>query len=450
MGTPKTTVRLAALLGTCILFLIISTAAWATVSPVIFYSDLTSGPNTGGQNNNGVFVTIWGNNFGSTQGSSTVTVGGGAVANIQTWTNTMICFQLGSLTATGYIVVTTPSGTGSSQTGPEPFSFTVQSGNIYFVQPGASTNGTGSYTSPFNHLYYAYKAVAAGDTVYIESGTITDEIDGYPGWSTLFMPNTSGTSTHPISWIAYPNATVILKVDGGSLTYNGPGGNDTGIAYIFRGNAATWQTFSKLNLVNTVSSGFVNMADNNGEQGWKFVGNTSTASFYTYCQFCVSGPNVSVLGNTIENSGANISNGNEAHSIYVSSGADPFEVGWNNMINNENSGWEISNYHNGPRIGTTHDNLIIAAYSGSVKGILVDGCGDTPSPDTASTMETNSVKAYNNVIIGAGWLNSGGAMQANCGTNYIYNNTIYGSGNEIQGVVQFETGGIPDQAVETL
>ena len=27
----------------------------------------------------GVFVTIWGNNFGATQGSSTVTVGGGKV-----------------------------------------------------------------------------------------------------------------------------------------------------------------------------------------------------------------------------------------------------------------------------------------------------------------------------------------------------------------------------------
>ena len=48
-------------------------------SPVIFYSDLTSGPNTGGQNNQGVFVTIWGNNFGSSQGSSSITVGGGAL-----------------------------------------------------------------------------------------------------------------------------------------------------------------------------------------------------------------------------------------------------------------------------------------------------------------------------------------------------------------------------------
>ena len=42
--------------------------------PSIFFTDLQSGPNTGGQNNNGVFVTIFGTGFGATQGSSTVTI----------------------------------------------------------------------------------------------------------------------------------------------------------------------------------------------------------------------------------------------------------------------------------------------------------------------------------------------------------------------------------------
>ena len=32
--------------------------------PRIFFSDLESGPSTGGQNNNGVWVTIWGKGFG--------------------------------------------------------------------------------------------------------------------------------------------------------------------------------------------------------------------------------------------------------------------------------------------------------------------------------------------------------------------------------------------------
>jgi len=56
--------------------------------PSLFFSDLESGPNTGGQNNKGVWVTIWGKGFGLTQGTSTVTVGGGAVDNYPLWSDT--------------------------------------------------------------------------------------------------------------------------------------------------------------------------------------------------------------------------------------------------------------------------------------------------------------------------------------------------------------------------
>jgi len=42
------------------------------LSPVLFYSDLESGPNTGGENNHGAFVTVYGDGFGNTQGGSTV------------------------------------------------------------------------------------------------------------------------------------------------------------------------------------------------------------------------------------------------------------------------------------------------------------------------------------------------------------------------------------------
>src|SRR5579864_7804675 len=51
-----------------------------TPQPQIFFSDLESGPSAGGQGGNGAFVTIWGKGFGSTQGTSSVTVGGGTAA----------------------------------------------------------------------------------------------------------------------------------------------------------------------------------------------------------------------------------------------------------------------------------------------------------------------------------------------------------------------------------
>ena len=66
-----------------IVLLLLSPAVFfgQSAPPSIFFSDLESGPNTGGQNNKGVWVTIWGKGFGATQGTPTVTVGGGAVDN---------------------------------------------------------------------------------------------------------------------------------------------------------------------------------------------------------------------------------------------------------------------------------------------------------------------------------------------------------------------------------
>ena len=52
-------------------------AGAAAGQPRIFFSDLESGPNTGGQHNDGAFVTIYGTRFGTTRGASSVMVGAG-------------------------------------------------------------------------------------------------------------------------------------------------------------------------------------------------------------------------------------------------------------------------------------------------------------------------------------------------------------------------------------
>ncbi len=73
-------------------------------------------------------MTVWGKGFGSTQGSSTVTVGGRAVAGYPVWTDGKITFQLGSAAQTGSIVVNV-AGVGATNGLP----FTVRSGDIFFV-----------------------------------------------------------------------------------------------------------------------------------------------------------------------------------------------------------------------------------------------------------------------------------------------------------------------------
>ncbi|MGB9432028.1 MAG: hypothetical protein WBQ89_07290, partial [Candidatus Acidiferrum sp.] len=57
-----------------------------TISPPrLFFTDIVTGANTGGEGNHGVYLTIYGRGFGATQGSSTVTIGGGAPAQYKVW-----------------------------------------------------------------------------------------------------------------------------------------------------------------------------------------------------------------------------------------------------------------------------------------------------------------------------------------------------------------------------
>src|SRR5579859_2504216 len=79
--------------------------AAATSRARLFFSDLLSGPNTGGQDGNGAFVTVWGKGFGATQGTASVTIGGGTVAAYPVWTDTKVTVQLGAAAATGAIVM---------------------------------------------------------------------------------------------------------------------------------------------------------------------------------------------------------------------------------------------------------------------------------------------------------------------------------------------------------
>src|SRR6266481_4262786 len=126
-----------------------------TAPPRIFFSDLQSGPNTGGQNNQGVFLTIWGTDFGTTQGTSTVTVGGGLVNNCPIWGVPWLWYQkitcqIGANAVTGNIVVTVGGQPATCENVDVGCGFTVRSGNIYFVSAsGNDSTGTGSFSSPW-------------------------------------------------------------------------------------------------------------------------------------------------------------------------------------------------------------------------------------------------------------------------------------------------------------
>jgi IPT/TIG domain len=93
-----------------------------TSVPRIIATDLQSGPNTGGPNNKGAIVTLYGFGFGATQGASNISVGGISADNYLSWSNTKISFQIGTAAASGNVLVNTSAGVSN----PKPF--TVRSG----------------------------------------------------------------------------------------------------------------------------------------------------------------------------------------------------------------------------------------------------------------------------------------------------------------------------------
>ena len=131
--------------------------------PRLFFTDLQSGPNSGGANGKGVFVTLWGKGFGATQGSSTVTVGGGPVDNYSLWSDGKITVQLGAGSASGNVVVNV-AGAGASNGLP----FTVRAGKIFFVSTSGNDANAGTFTAPWQTIVNAKNSMSAGDTTYIK------------------------------------------------------------------------------------------------------------------------------------------------------------------------------------------------------------------------------------------------------------------------------------------
>src|SRR3989449_659255 len=141
--------------------------------PVIFFSDLESGPNIGGQNDNGTILTLYGKRFGPTQGGSTITVGGGQVALYLLWSDSKVAVAIGANAATGSVVVHTSVGDSNG------VPFTVRPGNIYFASPAGSDTNPGTFAAPFRTPVKGKNALAPGDILYLMDGISTSVIDNF-------------------------------------------------------------------------------------------------------------------------------------------------------------------------------------------------------------------------------------------------------------------------------
>ncbi|HEY1939457.1 MAG TPA: IPT/TIG domain-containing protein [Candidatus Angelobacter sp.] len=403
----------------CSLLPLLLTAAFMCAQaapPRVFFSDLDSGPGTGGQNNNGVWVTIWGKYFGATQGTSTVTVGTGAAANYPLWSDDKIIFQLGANAKTGNITVNV-SGVGSSNGLP----FTVRAGNIFFVATTGNDANTGSFASPWKTIVKAKNTIAAGDTAYIEDGVSQTSEDNFTAY--LSMDNqgasNSGVAGAPKALVAYPNATVTVGVAGG-------------LHYAIRtpniGTDEDYWTISQLHIIGGTQAMDI------GGIGWRIIGNEMQcpgADDQVGCFEMSEGNQARFYGNEVHNAGINPTSSKFYHAVYFSTDSNHVDVGWNHI--HDNFTCRALQFHSSPlctpSCGTAdttgfnqfdlhvHDNLIHGDNCNGINFATVD-----PSKGT--------VEAYNNVIYNVGRMDP---LQLGAAFSCIYvagitNNGVAGTG----------------------
>ena len=191
----------------------VSALAARLKTPIVLYTDIASGPNSGGENNRGAYLSVFGKNFGPT-GLGTlvkVTIGGVEVADyrflgvakgrpdIQ-----QISVQIGALNsptpgvALPVQVLVDGVGSNTDQT------FTVNPGRMLFVDNvhGSDTSAVpGDIGHPYRHVQVsdttkaAYGAMQPGDIVVLRgTGTAWTDL-GNDTYFTKFINKSASAPT---------------------------------------------------------------------------------------------------------------------------------------------------------------------------------------------------------------------------------------------------------------
>ena len=398
-------------------------------SPRIFFADLESGPNSGGEGNGGAFVTIWGRNFGSDRGAATVTAGGGPVTGYPVRTVARITFQLGPQARTGQIIVTTAAGASNG------VPFAVRPGNLYFYFASTSGNDSspGTVERPWRTVTRAVEAMRAGDITYIRDGAVQAAGDVYGAALSI---QTGGTEGLPVALAAYPGEKAAIGSP--ELEFG------LRIPNIDEAAAADHWVISQLTLRGGVQAASI---EGPSPAGWRVVGNGISCPNGDGQTGCVSvslGRNIKFFGNEVHHTGRRGAS-KQYHAVYFTTGTNGVDAGWNYI--HDNSTCRAIQFHSSPlchpdcgaRDTTGRTQYDLTVHDNLIRGDACDGINfATVHPSKGK------VEAYNNVIIraGAGPHPPDGSANYACiyvpgGTNTgtdgagsveVYNNTCYDFG----------------------
>jgi len=183
--------------------------------PVLFYSDLDSGPATGGEDGkDGAFLCVYGENFGAVRGASALAVGGTVVAAYKLWFDpgapykpghyAKACGQISHATPAGANVIQLTTLHGSSNTLP----FIVRPGKIYFVVVnGQDKTGNGSSRSPWRTINRCRDAMNPGDICCVGDGVTVTAVEPY---RESLLLSSSGEAGLPKAIVGYPGGKVTI------------------------------------------------------------------------------------------------------------------------------------------------------------------------------------------------------------------------------------------------
>lgn len=386
-------------------------------APYVAYTDIVSGPGTGGEGNNGVYLSLFGVNFGGDMTKVSVTVGGGAVARVVYLGASngrpdieQLSVQLGAAAKTGAIQVTVNGvASNTDQT------FTVSPGNIYFVDNNtALTHGltslpsdtnAGTITAPFRHVQFnggaagAMSKVKPGDFVVMRgySGTYAEA----PGcsaskpclWGVGYSGTDVGTSaTAAVTLMGYPGEVPFADLSGVAAQHGGVFAWDDTVAN-------DWVNIVGIRLEAAGTQGAIDTQTH--EAYWRVVNDdiSMTSAGSGTNEGAIGGDAVGQfwVGNHIHDTAGGSSN--QTHGIYVD-GEGSFEVAYN---------W-VENIHNGTGIQLYGDNgpdgnptVITDAHvhHNIVHDTLKYGINIANGDDGASGSLTN-IAVWNNLVYNTG------------------------------------------------
>ena len=314
----------------------------AKAQPTVLFTDVETGPKSGGPNNQGVPISIFGSGFGTQRGTSRVTIGGIEVASYLAWGKGLACnrmldmivVQPGANVVGGKIVVQVA---GVPSNGDQ--SFVPNQGRVLYVATNGADTNPGTELAPFATLLYAVARARSGpgDAILVRGGVYSEgEI-----WirESEFAGGTPGQAK---AIVTYPGETAVFANPARDLILD-----------------AAYLTVSGLHLRNGKAMGMYDSATGlDFKNGVKLVNNSVVGSI-SYEGMGTHGSHHTIAGNLILVSGSSV--GTQGHCIYISVGTDI------RLLHNVVSGAPGYGIHVFDQCRSTSD------YRRVIKDVLIEG-----------------------------------------------------------------------------